>query len=107
MLKISQRRIKCIVINLLIIIWFTFHLIKTIIDDDIKCLCGKSFKKSEVTIIKNSPTNKDRGIIECSKCGNNLRKFWGSNVKIFKKVTNRLYSVNGTDNLVEIKKNET
>lgn len=87
--------------------WFTYHLIETIIDDDIKCLCGKSFKKSEVIITKNSPTNKDRDMIECSKCGNNLRKFWRNNVKIFKKVTNRLYSVNGTDNLVEIKKDET
>lgn len=88
--------------------WQFYHLIETIIDNKIKCLCGKTFNKNEVIITKNVPrSRRSQDVCECSQCGNNLRKFWRNNVKIFKKVTNRLYSVNGTDNLVEIKKDET
>lgn len=85
--------------------YFTFHLIETIIDDDIKCLCGKTFKKSEVTITKNSPVRKDRDMMECGKCGNNLEKFWRKNVKIFSKVEGTtLHRIGDTDNMVHIKR---
>jgi hypothetical protein len=75
------------------------------IDDDIKCLCGKNFKKSEVIITKNSPTKKGKDMFECYKCGDNLRKFWRNNVKVFTKVEGTsLHRIGNSDNMVHIKK---
>lgn len=82
----------------------SYHYIKVIIDNKIKCLCGKEFDKSEVVITKSRPrVKREQDRFGCSKCSDKLEAFWKENVKIFKKVTNRLHSVNGTDNLVEIK----
>ena len=82
----------------------TYHYVKLIIDNKVKCLCGKEFDKSEIVITKARPkVKKEQDRSGCSKCCDKLESFWRENVKVFNKVTNRFYSVNETDNLVEIK----
>lgn len=85
-----------------------YHLIETIIDNKIKCLCKKEFDTSEIIITKGIPRpSKRQDMNECTACYNNLRRFWRNNVKSFTKVEGTSYHrINNSDNMVIIKDNE-
>lgn len=82
-----------------------YHYIETMIDDDIKCLCGKKFQKHGAIVTKNRP--KELHNNSCVMCEDNLVRFWRENVKVLTKVEGTsLHRIGDSDNMVYIKKEE-
>lgn len=82
-----------------------YHYVEIIIDDNIKCLCGKKFKKEDVILTERKPDYFDKKFVfDCIDCESNLHRFWKENIKILSKVEGTsLYRIGDSDNMIHIK----